>query len=96
MVTISVEMDLTLGDDTEIPNCVCVLVATKGNGIPLCPRRRTVKLCMGFGQEHPEDVLQLSDTETVLAFQCDYNMMATMCHLTAAMVWHGEPVKLHV
>ena len=36
------------------------------------------------------------DTETVLAFWSDSNMMAAMHCLTAAMVWHGEPIKLHI
>ena len=53
-----------------------------------------VTLCIVLGQEHPEGVLQVSDTETVLAFQCVSNMMAMMCHLTAAMIWWDEPIVL--
>ena len=55
-----------------------------------------VKLCIGLGQEHPEGVLQPSDTEVVLTFQCDTDIMAVMCSLTAAMVWWGEPIMLHI
>ena len=55
-----------------------------------------VKLCVGFGQEHPEGVLQLSDTETVLAFWCNSNMIATLHHLAASMVWCGNAIKLHI
>ena len=56
----------------------------------------TVKLCVGLGQEHSEDVLWLLDTETVLAFWCESNMMATTHHLTLATVSPSEPIKLHV
>ena len=72
MVTTSAEIDLTLGDDTKIGNQICILVATQGNGTPLCPssfkEENTVELFVGLGQEHQEGVLQLLDTETVLAF----------------------------
>ena len=72
MVTTSAEMDPTLGDDTEIVNQICVLVTSWGDGTPLCPtsckEEDAVKLCVGLGQEHPAGVLQLSDTETVIAF----------------------------
>ena len=44
-----------------------------------------VRLCVGLVQEHPKGVLQLSDTETVLAFWCDSDMITAMCHLTVAM-----------
>ena len=64
MVTTSVELDQTLGDDTEIANWICILVATQGDGTPLCPtsfkEEDVVELCIGLGQEHPEGVLQLS------------------------------------
>ena len=55
-----------------------------------------VELCVGLGQEHPEGVLHLPDTKEVLAFQCNSNMMATMCCVTVTMVWQGEPVVLHI
>ena len=48
---------------------------------------------IGLGQEHPDGVLQLSDTKAVLAFQHETNMIATMHYLTAAMVWWGEPIR---
>ena len=81
MVTTLGEMDLTLGDDTKIVNQICILAATQGDGIPLCPTsfqgEDATKLCIGLSQEHPEDVLWLLDTETVLIFQCDSEMIAT-------------------
>ena len=52
------------------------------------------ELCIGLGQEHPEGVLQLLDTETVLAFSSGSNMMAALCHFAVAMNWYGKPVKL--
>ena len=65
-------MDPTLGDNTEIANQICILVATQCNGTPLCPtsfgEEDVVKMCIGLGQEHPEGVLWLSDTQMVLAF----------------------------
>ena len=55
-----------------------------------------VKLCMALGKEHPEGMLQLSDTEILLAFQHKSNMMTMMHHLTAAAVWWGRPIMLHI
>ena len=76
------------------------MVATQCNSTPLCPTSFTeegaVMLCIGLGQEHPQGVLWLWDTKAVLAFWCNSNMLATMYHLTVAMVWHNKPIKLHI
>ena len=64
--------------------------------LPLLERRDVIKLCIGLGKEHPEGVLWLLDTETVLAFLSDSNMMATLHYFSAAMGWHSEPFKLHI
>ena len=55
-----------------------------------------VELCAGLGQEHPEGELQPSDTETVLAFWHDSDMMAMTHHLNVAMVWQGKPIMLFI
>ena len=52
-VTTSVEMDLTLGDDTEIPNQICILFTTQGDGTLLGPisfgKKDMIELCIGLG-----------------------------------------------
>ena len=76
-------MDPTLCNDINIGIQICILVVTWDNSTPLCPRsfkeEDVVMLCIGLGQEHPEDVPWLSDTEVVLALQCEYDMMAATC-----------------
>ena len=90
-VTTLVEMDLTLGDDIDIRNQICILVTTQGDSTPLGPssfkEEDVVRLCIKLGQKHPEGVLQLLDTDVLLAFQHNTNMMAATCCLTAAKVW---------
>ena len=99
-VTALAEMDPSLGDDTEIANQISILVAIQGNGTLLSPtsfkEENTLKLYVGLGQEHAEGVLQPLETKTVLTFQSNSDMMATMCHLTVATVWHIKPIKLHI
>ena len=73
IVTALVVQDQTLGGEPKIANCICILVATQGNGTPF-PHKSfqeedLVELCVGFGQAHLEDVLQLSESKAVLAFQ---------------------------
>ena len=91
-------MDLTLGNNIDIGNQICIMVATQGDGTPLGPgsfkEQDMVQLCIGLDQEHPEDVLQLSDTEAFLAYWCETDMMAMMCHCITARVWEGEPIML--
>ena len=100
MVTASAEMDLTLGNNLNTRNWICTLTATQGDGTPLglssFKEQDMVKLCIGLGQEPPEGVLQLSNTEAVLAFQCYTNMMAALHHLTTVKVWQGKPIVLHI
>ena len=70
--TASVVRDLTVGDEPEIVNCICILAATKGDGTPChsdtFQEEDMVKLCTGLGQVHPEGVLWLTDTEAILIF----------------------------
>ena len=65
-------MDPTLANDIDIGNWICILLTMQGDGTPLGPRSfkewNMVKLCVGLGLEHPKGVLQLLDTEAVLAF----------------------------
>ena len=90
-VTALVVHDLTLGDELEIANCICILVATQGDGTPFphdsFQEEGVVELCMGLGQAHPEGVLWVSETEVVLAFWSTSEMMATM-HLLE-WPWYG-------
>ena len=98
MATTSADIDPTLGDDTDIGNQICIMVTTLGDGTLLCPRsfkeEDVVEFCVWLGQEHPEGVLWLLDTETVLVFQCDSDKKATMHCLTVATVWWGQLVML--
>ena len=100
MVTVSVKMYLTLCNCINIGNQICILIATQGDGTLLCPssfrEEDIAELCVGLAQEHPRGVLWLFDTEAVLAFQCQSNMMAPKCHLTVAMIWWGKPIILHI
>ena len=96
----SVEMDPALGDDNDIGNQICVLVTTHGDGTLLGSRsfkeQDVVEVCAGLGQENPKGVLQLLDTEAVLAFWCDTDMMAAMHNLMATKLWWGKPIILHI
>ena len=80
-VTASVEPDLILGDDDEIANQICMLVATHANGTLLCPtsfqQDDAVVLCEGLGQECPKGVMWLMEMETVLMFWSYCEMTAT-------------------
>ena len=82
IVTALVELDLSLSDDAVIVTQICTLVATQGHGTPLDPtsfgKEDTIELCIGLGQEHLEDVLQISDTKIILAFSSGPSMMAAL------------------
>ena len=99
-VTASVVRDLTLGDELQIVNHICILAATQGDGTLFHPNsfqeEDLFKLCIGLGQAHPEGVLWLLDTKTVLSFWSGSEMVA-MTHLfTAAMAWHDKPINMCV
>ena len=72
IVTALAVRDLTLDDENDIVNHMCILAATQGKGTLFhsnsFQEEDIVELCIGLGQAHPEDVLQLSDTKMVLAF----------------------------
>ena len=99
-VTISAVCDSILGDEHEIANCIYILIATHGDGTPFSPNsfqeEDFVELCMGWGQAHLEGELQISETEVVLAFWSTTELTATTCLLSVVIVWHNEPIKLHV
>ena len=70
--TALVACDSTLHDEHKTVNCICILVATHGNGTPFSQdsfqEEDLVELCMGLGQTHQEGVLWLSETKEVLMF----------------------------
>ena len=100
IVTTLVVRDLTLSNQLEIVNCICILVATQGDGTPFSPdsfqEEDMVELCIGLGQAHPEVVLWLLNTKMVLMFQSGSKIMAVMCLFTSTIVWHDEHIKLHI
>ena len=61
----------------------------------LTPYRRTVELCVGMGQAHPNNVLQLMAMELVMTFCSSEEMLATVHLITMATIWHDDPVRLH-
>ena len=97
-MTALAEMDPTLGNKIDIGNKICVLVAIQGDNTPLCPspfkEEDVLKSCIGVGQEHPECVLKLQDTEEILGFRCESDMMAAIHCLNVAMVWQGKHAVL--
>ena len=94
------EPDMTLGDGDEIGNQICVLVATYANAMLLCPtsfhQEDAVAMCKGLDWEHPKGVLWFTEMEMVLWFWSDSAMITTMHWLTVNMVWHGNPIVLHI
>ena len=88
-VTTSAEPDLTLGNDVEIANWICMFVATYADDTPLCPtsfqKEDTVVMCKEMGWEHTKGVLWLMDTETVpVQLQDDAHNV----------VWCSDPIVL--
>ena len=96
-VTASVAHELTLGDEHEVANHICILVATQGDGTSF-PHNSFQEedlggLCKCLGQACPESVLQLSETEVVLKFWSTSEMMALMHLSGATMMWHNKPIR---
>ena len=62
-VTTLAVRDLTLGNELQIANHICILVATQGNGTLFNPNsfqeEDAVQLCIGLCQVQPEGVLWL-------------------------------------
>ena len=71
-LTTSAAHDYTLGNDSELLNCMCVLAITRGDGTPLdatsLQEEDIVELCIEVGQVHPECMLQLLVMESIIVF----------------------------
>ena len=63
-MTTLVAHDHIPGDEVELPNCMCVLVLTRGDGTPFdaasIQEEDIVEICIWLEQTHPEGVLQYS------------------------------------
>ena len=83
-----------LSNNAVILNQIGLLIVTQDNGTLLDPtsfrEEDAIEVCVGLGQEHPEGVLQISDTETVLAFSSCSCMLAALQHFAVAMTWHHQ------
>ena len=97
--TASVVCGPTLGDAHNLANCICILIATLGDGTPFSPNSfqedALMELCMGLGQANLDGVFQILETEALFTFHSTTKMMATTCLLGVAMAWHNEPIGLH-
>ena len=71
-VTASVVCDPILGNDHKLADRICILLATHGDGTPFFhasfQEEDLVEICMGLGQAHLDDVLQISETKVLLTF----------------------------
>ena len=98
MATVLVACDPTLGNDHDLVNCICILVATHGDGTLFShdsfQEEDLVELWVGLGQAHMYGVLQISETEALLTFWSTADMMATIgFQLGAATAWHNKTYK---
>ena len=93
-VTDLVACDHTLGNDSKLPNHMCVL----GDGTPFhvtsIQEEDLAELCVEVEQAHPKGVLWSSAMESVTVFQSSKEMLAMACMDTKAMAWQEEPIRL--
>ena len=98
-VSALVAHDHTLGDDSKLLNCMCVLAIARGDGTPFdatsIQEEGIVELCVEVGQVHSKGVLQFSVMESIVVFWSSNEILATVCMVTKAMAWQEEPVELH-
>ena len=91
--------DHTLGDDPDLANHICVLTITRDDGTPFDTdslwKEDILELCINLGQAHPKGMLWLLAMELVVTFQSSEDMLATVCLVMMATVWHDVPIKLH-
>ena len=75
-----VAQDCTLGNESELLNCICVLILARGDGTPFntasIQEEHIIELCVKVGQRHPKGVLWLLVMESVILFQSSDEMMA--------------------
>ena len=97
--TASVAHDQTLGDDPNFANHICVLTIARGDGTLFNAdsllEEDIVKLCVGMGQVHPDGIVWLTAMELVIAFHSSEEMLAAVCLITSAIVWHDYPIRVH-
>ena len=90
--------DHTLGKEPDLANHMCVLIVARGDGTLFDAdsllEEGIGELCIGMGQVHPDGVLWLMAVELVVAFQSSREMLAAVCLITMATVWHDDPVRL--
>ena len=71
-LTALVACDQTVGDDPELANHICVPPIGRVDGTPFdadsLQEEDIVELCVGMGQVHPDGLLLLSVTESVMHF----------------------------
>ena len=85
-VTTLTACDHTLGDDTELLNCMCILLLAKSDGTPFhatfIQEEDIIEFFVELGQIHPEGVLQFLAMESVILFQSGDEMLGAACGVT--------------
>ena len=97
--TTSAAHDHTVGSDSKLLNCMCVLAIARDDGTLFDPtsvqEEDIIELCVKVGQAHPKGVPWLSAMELVIVFWSSEEMLSTACMVTKATAWYKEPIELH-
>ena len=96
-MTASVAKDQILNNEVDIPNHICILVLTRGDGTPFdvtsIHEENIIEICVWVGYTHPKGVLQYCSSQIshVISFHRWY--ASDSAWVIKAMTFHEEAIK---
>ena len=98
MMTASAARDCIPSDVSDLSNCTCLFVLTRGNGTLFdassIQEEDIIEICTWLRHTHPEGVLQYSTIESVKLFHTTDELQIVMHGVVKAMMLHDESIRV--
>ena len=96
--TASAARDHIPSDISNLSNCMCLFILTRGNGTPFdgssVLEDDVIEICIWLGHTHPEGVLWYSAIESLMLFHTMDELQVVVHGVVKAMMLHDESIRV--
>ena len=98
MMTASVARDCIPSNTSNLSNCMCLFILTKGDGTLFYAssilEEDIIEICIQLGHTHPEGVLWYSAIKLVMLFYTTDELQIAAHGVVKAMMLHDESITV--
>ena len=97
-MTTSAARDHIPSDISDLSNCMCMFILTRGDGTPFDAysilEEGIIEICIWLGHTHPEGVLWYSTIESVMLFHTADKLQIMVHGVVKALTLHDKAIRV--